>query len=43
LAWVPAATAVPGERFLIRWNGADVPAVVAPLPFYDPEGRRLKG
>jgi sarcosine oxidase subunit alpha len=42
LAWVPAERARPGERFHIRWNGADVPAVVAALPFYDPEGKRLK-
>jgi sarcosine oxidase subunit alpha len=42
LAWVPAALAREGERFLVRWNGADVPAVVAPVPFYDPQGRRLR-
>jgi sarcosine oxidase subunit alpha len=42
LAWVPAARAAVGERFLIRCNGADLPALVAPLPFYDPEGQRLK-
>jgi glycine cleavage system aminomethyltransferase T len=42
LAWLPAARSAVGERFLIRWNGADVPAVVVPLPFYDPEGKRLK-
>jgi sarcosine oxidase subunit alpha len=42
LAWVPATGAKAGDRFHIRWNGADVPAVVAALPFYDPEGKRLK-
>jgi sarcosine oxidase subunit alpha len=42
LAWVPAAKAKPGERFAIRWNGADGPAVVVRTPFYDPEGKRLK-
>jgi sarcosine oxidase subunit alpha len=42
LAWVPAVKAKPGERFDIRWNGADVPAIVTPLPFYDPQGKRLK-
>jgi sarcosine oxidase subunit alpha len=42
LAWVPTAKAKPGERFHIRWNDADVPAVVTPLPFYDPHGKRLK-
>ena len=42
LAWVPNEKAGPGQRFKIRWNGADVPVVVVPTPFYDPEGRRLK-
>jgi sarcosine oxidase subunit alpha len=41
LAWVPPGLR-PGDRFHIRWNGADVPAVVAAVPFYDPEGARLK-
>jgi sarcosine oxidase subunit alpha len=43
LAWVPSARSARGERFWIRWNGADVPAVIVPTPFYDPEGKRLKG
>jgi sarcosine oxidase subunit alpha len=43
LAWVPASRSAVGERFFIRWNGADVPAVVAAVPFYDPEGARLRG
>jgi sarcosine oxidase subunit alpha len=42
LAWVPAARAAVGNRFVIRWNGCDVPAEVAATPFYDPEGKRLK-
>ncbi len=42
LAWVPARRAAPGSRFHIRWNGADVEAVVAALPFYDPDGKRLR-
>jgi sarcosine oxidase subunit alpha len=42
LAWVPATKAPVGERFLFRWNETDVPAVVASLPFYDPQGKRLK-
>lgn len=42
LAWVPAAKAAVGERFLIRWNEVNVPAVVTALPFYDPQGKRLK-
>jgi hypothetical protein len=36
------AKATVGETFAIRWSGADVAAVVAALPFYDPEGKRLK-
>jgi sarcosine oxidase subunit alpha len=42
LAWVPAAQAAVGDRFFIRFNGGDVPAVVAALPFYDSKGERLK-
>jgi sarcosine oxidase subunit alpha len=42
LAWAPAANSAVGQRFTIRWNGTDVPAMVASLPFYDPEGRRMK-
>jgi sarcosine oxidase subunit alpha len=42
LAWVPTAGAAVGERFLIRYGGADLAASVAPVPFYDPEGKRLK-
>ena len=42
LAWLPAAKAAVHQRFLIRWNDTDVPAVVTSLPFYDPQGRRLK-
>jgi sarcosine oxidase subunit alpha len=42
LAWVPAARATPGERFFIRCNDADAAVVVTALPFYDPEGARLK-
>jgi sarcosine oxidase subunit alpha len=42
LAWVAADRATAGDRFLIRYNGADLPATVVPMPFYDPEGSRLK-
>jgi sarcosine oxidase subunit alpha len=42
LAWLPAPRATVGERFAIRCNDTDMAAVVAPLPFYDPEGKRLK-
>jgi sarcosine oxidase subunit alpha len=43
LAWVPEALAAPGKPFAIRRDGLDLAAVVAPVPFYDPEGKRLKG
>jgi sarcosine oxidase subunit alpha len=42
LAWLPAERAGVDHRFFIRWNGADVPARVVPLPFYDPKGERLR-
>jgi sarcosine oxidase subunit alpha len=42
LAWVPANKAAIGQRFFIRWDGADAPAIIVPTPFYDTEGRRLK-
>jgi sarcosine oxidase subunit alpha len=42
LAWVPAGRSAVGESFRIRWNGSDVPAAVAALPFYDPDGKKLK-
>jgi sarcosine oxidase subunit alpha len=43
LAWVPEAQAAPGKPFSIRHDGRDLAAVVAPTPFYDPEGKRLRG
>jgi sarcosine oxidase subunit alpha len=43
LAWIPAGRAAVGQRFFVRWRGSDVPAIVAALPFYDPDGKRLKG
>jgi sarcosine oxidase, subunit alpha len=42
LAWVPEARAAAGGQFLIRSAGADLAAVLAPVPFYDPEGKRLR-
>jgi sarcosine oxidase subunit alpha len=38
LAWVPTAM----DSFVIRCDGADLAAKVVPVPFYDPEGKRLK-
>lgn len=43
LAWILSSRSGVGERFLIRANGNDLPAIVTQLPFYDPEGQRLKG
>jgi sarcosine oxidase subunit alpha len=43
LAWVPEARAAPGQSFSIRCDGRDVAALVVPTPFYDPEGKRLRG
>jgi sarcosine oxidase subunit alpha len=43
LAWVPPEKEVPGGQFLVRFEGGDVTATVTPPPFYDPEGKRLKG
>jgi sarcosine oxidase subunit alpha len=42
LAWVPAARSTPGSRFTIRHEGRDLTAIVALLPFYDPDGKRMK-
>lgn len=42
LAWVPEARSAAGQTFLIRCNDADIPALVTPIPFYDPQGERLK-
>jgi sarcosine oxidase subunit alpha len=42
LAWVPAERSAPGSGFFIRCAGTDLEAFVASLPFYDPEGRRLR-
>jgi sarcosine oxidase subunit alpha len=42
LAWVPEARSAAGQTFLVRCNDADIPALVTPIPFYDPQGERLK-
>jgi len=43
LAWVPAARAEPGSSIEIRTGGRILTATVAPTPFYDPAGERLRG
>ncbi len=42
LAWVPEPRAAAEGQFLICCNGTDLTASVAPVPFYDPEGKRLR-
>jgi sarcosine oxidase subunit alpha len=42
LAWVPAAWAVEGTPFDIRWDTTTISARVHLRPFYDPEGARLR-
>jgi sarcosine oxidase subunit alpha len=42
LAWVPPSRAAAGTPFMIRFQSADLPAVVAAVPFFDPDGKRLK-
>lgn len=42
LAWVPQSRSTAGANMLIRCNGTDVPAQVVEVPFYDPNGERLK-
>jgi sarcosine oxidase subunit alpha len=42
LAWIPAARSAPGESFEICCPQGNLSATVAPLPFYDPEGQRLR-
>ena len=42
LAWVPAAWAVDGHRFEIRFGGTHATATVHLEPFYDPRGERVR-
>jgi sarcosine oxidase subunit alpha len=42
LAWVPAERTKPGEPFRIHSANTDLPALITPLPHYDPQGERLK-
>jgi sarcosine oxidase subunit alpha len=42
LAWVPEARAAAGGEFLIRCDNGDLAARITPVPFYDPQGERLK-
>ncbi len=42
LAWLPLDLTDPGTRFTIRMRGELVEGQVVELPFYDPEGARLR-
>jgi sarcosine oxidase subunit alpha len=42
LAWLPAELAEPGTVFTIRSRGKLYQGQVVALPFYDPEGKKLK-
>lgn len=42
LCWLPADQSAPGSEFTVRIRGELHKGRVVPLPFYDPEGVRLK-
>jgi aminomethyltransferase len=42
MAYVEVSHAWPGNRMLIEINDRPVPATVAPTPFFDPQGARLR-
>ncbi len=42
LGWLPADMAEPGQTFSVRTRGELHTGRVTPLPFYDPEGARLR-
>jgi sarcosine oxidase subunit alpha len=42
LAWVPEARSAAGQTFQVRCHDADLTARVTAIPFYDPQGERLK-
>jgi sarcosine oxidase subunit alpha len=42
LCWLPVELSQPGQQFTVRVRGELQPGQVVPLPFYDPEGQRLK-
>jgi sarcosine oxidase subunit alpha len=42
LCWLPIALSRPGSEFTVRIRGELHKGQVAPLPFYDPEGKRLR-
>lgn len=42
LCWLPLAKSEPGNEFTVRIHGELHQGRVVPLPFYDPEGQRLR-
>jgi sarcosine oxidase subunit alpha len=42
LCWLPVERSAPGSEFTVRIRGELYTGKVVPLPFYDPEGQRLK-
>jgi sarcosine oxidase subunit alpha len=42
LCWLPIDQSAPGSEFTVRIQGKLHTGKVVPLPFYDPEGARLK-
>jgi glycine cleavage system aminomethyltransferase T len=42
LCWLPVDQSAPGSEFTVRIRGELHPGRVVPLPFYDPEGVKLK-
>ena len=42
LAYVRASHSYPGSRLLVEVGGRYIPATVAPTPFFDPQGARLR-
>jgi aminomethyltransferase len=42
MAYVRTSHAWPGSRVLVEVGGRQVPATVAPTPFFDPQGARLR-
>jgi sarcosine oxidase subunit alpha len=42
LCWLPVEQSWPGSEFTVRIRGELHPGKVVPLPFYDPQGERLK-
>jgi glycine cleavage system aminomethyltransferase T len=42
LCWLPAVMAEPGQTFTVRVRGELQTGQVAKLPFYDPDGAKLR-